>query len=157
MENFALNFNLEMVKGGKNDIINKEKENLIFNLIKSNSIWFINVDGFSAKFNSLELFEFMTINILCKNKKLDDYIIYNNNTFRNFEGGYLYICLKKYLSSILLTQNNIIGSNNYNYNYNDYKSSNFGNNTNYDNKNYYSIQNFMNLENENLNFGFSNQ
>ena len=154
--NLALNFDFEMVKGGKNDIVNKEKENFIFNLIKSNSIWFINIDGFTAKFNSLELFEFMTENILCKNKKLDDYIINNNSSFINFEGGYLYICLKKYLSSVLSTPNNIIDiNNNNNYNFNNYKSNQFNGNPNYNNKNNYSIQNFMSQQNENLDFGFN--
>ena len=145
-----LNTIKEMVKGGKNDILHKEKENLIFDLIKSNSIWIINIDGFTAKFKSWELFEFMTINILCKNKKLDDYIIYNDSTFRNFEGGYLYIYLKKYLPLYFSQQNyndNDININN--------KSELFDTNINNMNKFNYSINNFMNLENENLNFGFS--
>jgi hypothetical protein len=160
LQNLAFNFNLEMAKGGKNDIINKEKENHIFNLIKSNSIWIIEINGVITKFNSLQLFEFMTINILGKNKKLDDYIVNNYDSFRNFEGGYLYICLKKYLSSIFSSQsninNNIINSNDYNYN--NYKSNQFNsnNNTNYDHNNIYSIKNFISHENENFNFGFNN-
>ena len=160
LQNLAFNFNLEMAKGGKNDIINKEKENHIFNLIKSNSIWIIEINGVITKFNSLQLFEFMTINILGKNKKLDDYIVNNYDSFRNFEGGYLYICLKKYLSSIFSSQsdinNNIINNNDYNYN--NYKPNQFNNNnnTNYDHNNIYSIKNFMSQENENFNFGFNN-
>ena len=164
LQNLAFNFNLEMAKGGKNDIINKEKENHIFNLIKSNSIWIIEINGVITKFNSLQLFEFMTINILGKNKKLDDYIVNNYDSFRNFEGGYLYICLKKYLSSIFSSQsdinNNIINNNDYNYNYNNYKPNQFNNNnnnnTNYDHNNIYSIKNFISHENENFNFGFNN-
>ena len=164
LQNLAFNFNLEMAKGGKNDIINKEKENHIFNLIKSNSIWIININGVITEFNSLQLFEFMTINILGKNKKLDDYIVNNYDSFRNFEGGYLYICLKKYLSSIFSSQsninNNIINNNDYNYNYNNYKPNQFNNNnnnnTNYDHNNIYSIKNFISHENENFNFGFNN-
>ena len=153
LQNLAFNFNLEMAKGGKNDIINKEKENHIFNLIKSNSIWIININGVITKFNSLQLFEFMTINILGKNKKLDDYIVNNYDSFRNFEGGYLYICLKKYLSSIFSSQSNINNNiiNNNDYNYNNYKP-----NPNYDHNNIYSIKNFMSNENENFNFGFNN-
>ena len=160
LQNLAFNFNLEMAKGGKNDIINKEKENHIFNLIKSNSIWIIEINGVITKFNSLQLFEFMTINILGKNKKLDDYIVNNYDSFRNFEGGYLYICLKKYLSSIFSSQsdinNNIINNNDYNYN--NYKPNQFNNNNNsiYDHNNIYSIKNFMSNENENFNFGFNN-
>ena len=160
LQNLAFNFNLEMAKGGKNDIINKEKENHIFNLIKSNSIWIIEINGVITKFNSLQLFEFMTINILGKNKKLDDYIVNNYDSFRNFEGGYLYICLKKYLSSIFSTQSNINNNiiNNNDYNYNNYKPNQFNsnNNTNYDHNNIYSIKNFMSNENENFNFGFNN-
>ena len=160
LQNLAFNFNLEMAKGGKNDIINKEKENHIFNLIKSNSIWIININGVITKFNSLQLFEFMTINILGKNKKLDDYIVNNYDSFRNFEGGYLYICLKKYLSSIFSSQSNINNNiiNNNDYNYNNYKPNQFNsnNNTNYDHNNIYSIKNFMSNENENFNFGFNN-
>ena len=158
---FALNSDLnaikEMVKGGNNNnnILHKEKENLIFELIKSNSIWIINIDGFIANFNSWELFEYMTLNILCKNKKLDDYIIYNNITFRNFEGGYLYICLKKYLPLFFSQQNN--NNNDYNNNNNfNYKSEQINNNNiNYTNNINFSAQNFMNTENENLNFGFN--
>ena len=160
LQNLAFNFNLEMAKGGKNDIINKEKENHIFNLIKSNSIWIININGVITEFNSLQLFEFMTINILGKNKKLDDYIVNNYDSFRNFEGGYLYICLKKYLSSIFSSQSNINNNiiNNNDYNYNNYKPNQFNsnNNTNYDHNNIYSIKNFMSNENENFNFGFNN-
>jgi hypothetical protein len=160
LQNLAFNFNLEMAKGGKNDIINKEKENHIFNLIKSNSIWIININGVITEFNSLQLFEFMTINILGKNKRLDDYIVNNYDSFRNFEGGYLYICLKKYLSSIFSSQsdinNNIINNNDYNYN--NYKPNQFNsnNNNNYDHNNIYSIKNFISHENENFNFGFNN-
>ena len=160
LQNLAFNFNLEMAKGGKNDIINKEKENHIFNLIKSNSIWIIEINGVITEFNSLQLFEFMTINILGKNKKLDDYIVNNYDSFRNFEGGYLYICLKKYLSSIFSSQsdinNNIINNNDYNYN--NYKPNQFNsnNNNNYDHNNIYSIKNFISHENENFNFGFNN-
>ena len=160
LQNLAFNFDLEMAKGGKNDIINKEKENHIFNLIKSNSIWIININGVITKFNSLQLFEFMTINILGKNKKLDDYIVNNYDSFRNFEGGYLYICLKKYLSSIFSTQSNINNNiiNNNDYNYNNYKPNQFNsnNNTNYDHNNIYLIKNFISHENENFNFGFNN-
>ena len=160
LQNLAFNFNLEMAKGGKNDIINKEKENHIFNLIKSNSIWIIEINGVITEFNSLQLFEFMTINILGKNKKLDDYIVNNYDSFRNFEGGYLYICLKKYLSSIFSTQSNINNNiiNNNDYNYNNYKPNQFNNNNNsiYDHNNIYSIKNFMSNENENFNFGFNN-
>ena len=160
LQNLAFNFNLEMAKGGKNDIINKEKENHIFNLIKSNSIWIIEINGVITEFNSLQLFEFMTINILGKNKKLDDYIVNNYDSFRNFEGGYLYICLKKYLSSIFSSQSNINNNiiNNNDYNYNNYKPNQFNsnNNTNYDHNNIYLIKNFISHENENFNFGFNN-
>ena len=160
LQNLAFNFNLEMAKGGKNDIINKEKENHIFNLIKSNSIWIIEINGVITEFNSLQLFEFMTINILGKNKKLDDYIVNNYDSFRNFEGGYLYICLKKYLSSIFSSQRNINNNiiNNNDYNYNNYKPNQFNsnNNTNYDHNNIYLIKNFISHENENFNFGFNN-
>ena len=147
----------ELLKGGNTEF-NKEEENIIFNLINLNTIWFMKINGNDYKFNSFELFEFMTINILCQNKKLDDFIIYNNQAFGGFQGGYLYICLKKYLSSIF-------SNNNYNeYNFKnsldkleDFKINNTINNINdINNFNKYSKRNFMELENENINFGTKN-
>ena len=147
----------ELLKGGNTEF-NKEEENIIFNLINLNTIWFMKINGNDYKFNSFELFEFMTINILCQNKKLDDYIIYNNQTFGGFQGGYLYIYLKKYLSLIF-------SNNNYNeYNFKnsldkleDFKINNTINNINdINNFNKYSKRNFMELENENINFGSKN-
>ena len=148
----------ELFKGGNTEF-NKEEENIIFNLINLNTIWFMKINGNDYKFNSFELFEFMTINILCNNQKLDDYIIYNKQVDRSFKGGYLYIYLKKYLPLI-------ISCNNYNeYNYNNsynkldkFKINNvFNNMDNINNNNQlnqlnYSIQNFMNFEDENSNF-----
>ena len=144
----------ELLKGGNTEF-NKEEENIIFNLINLNTIWFMKINGNDYKFNSFELFEFMTINILCNNQKLDDYIIYNKQVDRSFKGGYLYIYLKKYLPLI-------ISCNNYNeYNYNNssnkldkFKIKNVFNNMdniNQFNQLNYSIQNFMNLEVENSN------
>ena len=115
MKNIFLNAGIddikELLKGGNSEF-NQEEDNSIFNLINLNTVWIMNINGIVAKFNSFELFEFMTINILCNNQKLDDYIIYNKQVDRSFKGGYLYIYLKKYLPLI-------ISCNNYNeYNYN---------------------------------------
>ena len=163
MKNIFLNAGIddikELLKGGNSEF-NQEEDNSIFNLINLNTVWIMNINGIVAKFNSFELFEFMTINILCNNQKLDDYIIYNKQVDRSFKGGYLYIYLKKYLPLI-------ISCNNYNeYNYNNSYNKldkfkinnvfnnmdNINNNNNQLNQLNYSIQNFMNLENENSNF-----
>ena len=103
MKNIFLNAGIddikELLKGGNSEF-NQEEDNSIFNLINLNTVWIMNINGIVAKFNSFELFEFMTINILCNNQKLDDYIIYNKQVDRSFKGGYLYIYLKKYLPLI---------------------------------------------------------
>jgi len=162
MKNIFLNAGIddikELLKGGNSEF-NQEEDNSIFNLINLNTVWIMNINGIVAKFNSFELFEFMTINILCNNQKLDDYIIYNKQVDRSFKGGYLYIYLKKYLPLI-------ISCNNYNeYNYNNSYNKldkfkinnvfnnmdNINNNNNQINQLNYSIQNFMNLEVENSN------
>ena len=139
-----------LVGGFNTNYLNKEKEDETINLIKSNSGWFIK--GNPSTFTSFQLFEYMTVNILCKNKKLDDYIINNEKSFGNFEGGYLYILLKKYLPLFFYSLNNNNNINNDISNNCQYIEFNNNINNNYNN---YFIESLKNIANENLNLGFS--
>lgn len=159
MMNACLKSNMFTIKGmvnmGTNPTIDREKDNQIIDLIKSNGLWII--QGINATFNSLDLFEYMTKYILSQNINLNNYIVYNkNNSFQYFEGGYLYICLMKYLP-LFISQLNV--NNNINYNSNNYRTNQFFNNNtndnNINNMSNYLLETFKNCDNENLNFGFN--
>ena len=110
-----LNINPEDIKimeffnnGGLHDDIDNAKNEEIINLIKSNGKWVITINNNTLHFNNYEFFKYLTENKLEKNELLDDddFIIYHTNSFTPIEGGYLYICLKLYLTLSLFHQNN---------------------------------------------------
>ena len=100
------------VGGGAHD--SDEKRDDIIYLISSymnNKGWYTYINGHNYSFTSYELFEFLTEEILIKNFKLDDIIIYNIYSCEKLKGGYLYLYLHEYLPLFLNTKN-------YDYNYN---------------------------------------
>ena len=83
----------------------------------SNSLWIMKIDGKEYTFpSSFDLFEYLTNNILSKNKNLDDYIIQNidrQNYSRQYKGGFLYFKLMKYLP-LYFKNNNVNANTSYN-------------------------------------------
>ena len=122
----------------------------------SNSLWIMKIDGKEYTFpSSFDLFEYLTNNILSKNKNLDDYIIQNidrQNYSRQYKGGILYFKLMKYLP--LYFKNNNVNANT---SYNDINYFNNNENAQIANENNYLIDNYFMNPNNFLNFGINNQ
>ena len=122
----------------------------------SNSLWIMKIDGKEYTFpSSFDLFEYLTNNILSKNKNLDDYIIQNidrQNYSRQYKGGFLYFKLMKYLP--LYFKNNNVNANT---SYNDMNYFNINENAQIANENNYLIDNYFMNPNNFLNFGINNQ
>lgn len=96
--------------------------------------------------NSLELFSYLTKNILKNNLKLNDCIIMDNNDNKNsFQGGKLYISLMK-IMPLVFNELKIIKQNYYN----NIVNNNLGNN----NINNFVINNNINLNNQNKDNNF---
>ena len=117
------------VSGG---IFNKDKKKndiiYLISLYINEKGWNLKFNGNNCLFNSYELFEFMTDDILAKNIKLDDIIVYNFSFNEKFEGGYWYFYLRDYLPSFLNADNN--NNNNNNRDNSNYAQSNQYNNNN---------------------------
>ena len=122
----------------------------------SNSLWIMKIDGKEYTFpSSFDLFEYLTNNILSKNKNLDDYIIQNidrQNYSRQYKGGFLYFKLTKYLP--LYFKNNNVNANT---SYNDMNYFNINENAQIAYENNYLIDNYFMNPNNFLNFGINNQ
>ena len=122
----------------------------------SNSLWIMKIDGKEYTFpSSFDLFEYLTNNILSKNKNLDDYIIQNidrQNYSRQYKGGFLYFKLMKYLP--LYFKNNNVNANT---SYNDMNYFNNNENAQIANENNYLIDNYFMNPNNVINFGINYQ
>ena len=122
----------------------------------SSSLWIMKIDGKEYTFpSSFDLFEYLTNNILSKNKNLDDYIIQNidrQNYSRQYKGGFLYFKLMKYLP--LYFKNNNVNANT---SYNDMNYSNINENAQIAYENNYLIDDYFMNPNNFLNFGINNQ
>ena len=122
----------------------------------SNSLWIMKIDGKEYTFpSSFDLFEYLTNNILSKNKNLDDYIIQNidrQNYSRQYKGGFLYFKLMKYLP--LYFKNNNVNANT---SYNDMNYSNINENAQIAYENNYLFDDYFKNPNNFLNFGINNQ
>ena len=122
----------------------------------SNSLWIMKIDGKEYTFpSSFDLFEYLTNNILSKNKNLDDYIIQNidrQNYSRQYKGGILYFKLMKYLP--LYFKNNNVNANT---SYNDMNYFNNNENAQIANENNYLIDNYFMNPNNVINFGINYQ
>ena len=122
----------------------------------SSSLWIMKIDGKEYTFpSSFDLFEYLTNNILSKNKNLDDYIIQNidrQNYSRQYKGGFLYFKLMKYLP--LYFKNNNVNANTL---YNDMNYFNINENAQIAYENNYLIDNYFMNPNNFLNFGINNQ
>ena len=159
-----LNINPEDIKimeffnnGGLHDDIDNAKNEEIINLIKSNGKWVITINNDTLHFNNYEFFKYLTENKLEKNELLDDhkFIIYHTNSFTPIEGGYLYICLKLYLTLSLFHQNNYNDNVDNVYNSNQYYHNNNSNinNINFNQNNQDSQYNqFFQFNQENICF-----
>ena len=159
-----LNINPEDIKimeffnnGGLHDDIDNAKNEEIINLIKSNGEWVITINNDTLHFNNYEFFKYLTENKLEKNELLDDhkFIIYHTNSFTPIEGGYLYICLKLYLTLSLFHQNNYNDNVDNVYNSNQYYHNNNSNinNINFNQNNQVSQYNqFFQFNQENICF-----
>ena len=122
----------------------------------SSSLWIMKIDGKEYTFpSSFDLFEYLTNNILSKNKNLDDYIIQNidrQNYSRQYKGGILYFKLMKYLP--LYFKNNNVNANT---SYNDMNYFNNNENAQIANENNYLIDNYFMNPNNVINFGINYQ
>ena len=159
-----LNINPEDIKimeffnnGGLHDDIDNAKNEEIINLIKSNGKWVITINNDTLHFNNYEFFKYLTENKLEKNELLDDhkFIIYHTNSFTPIKGGYLYICLKLYLTLSLFHQNNYNDNVDNVYNSNQYYHNNNSNinNINFNQNNQVSQYNqFFQFNQENICF-----
>lgn len=96
------------VSGGTNNE-DKKRDDIIY-LISSfmnNKGWNILFnDGKIKRFTSFELFEFLTEEILEKNIKLDNMIIWTSTSTEKLKGGYLYLYLQEYLPLFMNSKNN---------------------------------------------------
>lgn len=106
-------------------------------------------------FSSFDIFNFMTENILCKNMKLDNFNIKNENTSIIYNGGYFYSFLLKFFNNFNNMQQNK-NSNEFTQNdftqksqFNNLSNMNLSEQINY----FFANGNFIH-ENNNLNFGF---
>jgi hypothetical protein len=157
-----LNINPEDIKimeffnnGGLHDDIDNAKNEEIINLIKSNGKWVITINNETLEFNNYEFFKYLTENKLEKNELLDKTLIYHTNSFTPFKGGYLYICLKLYLTLSLFHQNNYNDNVDNVYNSNQYYHNNNSNinNINFNQNNQVSQYNqFFQFNQENICF-----
>ena len=122
----------------------------------SSSLWIMKIDGKEYTFpSSFDLFEYLTNNILSKNKNLDDYIIQNidrQNYSRQYKGGFLYFKLMKYLP--LYFKNNNVNANT---SYNDMNYFNINENAQIAYENNYLFDDYFKNPNNFLNFGINNQ
>ena len=122
----------------------------------SSSLWIMKIDGKEYTFpSSFDLFEYLTNNILSKNKNLDNYIIQNidrQNYSRQYKGGFLYFKLMKYLP--LYFKNNNVNANT---SYNDMNYFNNNENLQIANENNYLIDNYFMNPNNVINFGINYQ
>ena len=157
-----LNINPEDIKimeffnnGGLHDDIDNAKNEEIINLIKSNGEWVITINNNTLHFNNYEFFKYLTENKLEKNELLDKTLIYHTNSFTPIKGGYLYICLKLYLTLSLFHQNNYNDNVDNVYNSNQYYHNNNSNinNINFNQNNQVSQYNqFFQFNQENICF-----
>lgn len=157
-----LNINPEDIKimeffnnGGLHDDIDNAKNEEIINLIKSNGEWVITINNDTLHFNNYEFFKYLTENKLEKNELLDETLIYHTNSFTPIKGGYLYICLKLYLTLSLFHQNNYNDNVDNVYNSNQYYHNNNSNinNINFNQNNQVSQYNqFFQFNQENICF-----
>ena len=157
-----LNINPEDIKimeffnnGGLHDDIDNAKNEEIINLIKSNGKWVITINNDALYFNNYEFFKYLTENKLEKNESLDGFVIYHTNSFTPIKGGYLYICLKLYLTLSLFHQNNYNDNVDNVYNSNQYYHNNNSNinNINFNQNNQVSQYNqFFQFNQENICF-----
>ena len=122
----------------------------------SSSLWIMKIDGKEYTFpSSFDLFEYLTNNILSKNKNLDNYIIQNidrQNYSRQYKGGFLYFKLMKYLP--LYFKNNNVNANT---SYNDMNYFNINENAQIAYENNYLFDDYFKNPNNFLNFGINNQ
>lgn len=146
---------MEFIKGGLHDDVDNKKNEEIINMIKSNGSWVITINKEPHCFNNYEIFKYLTENILEKNELLDDLNIYHTNSFTPIKGGYLYICLKLYLTLSLFHQNNYNDNVDNVYNSNQYyhKNNSNINNINFNQNNQVSQYNqFFQFNQENICF-----
>jgi len=168
-KNICCNNNINSSKKEENKIKKIENNNIINEntIIKggkdtrsiicdSSSLWIMKIDGKEYTFpSSFDLFEYLTNNILSKNKNLDDYIIQNidrQNYSRQYKGGILYFKLMKYLP--LYFKNNNVNANT---SYNDMNYFNNNENAQIANENNYLIDNYFMNPNNVINFGINYQ
>ena len=106
-----------VIKGVTGGNVERKEDKEIMNLIKYNNKWILKLPSNNNKycFNSFELFEFLTNEFLCLNKKLDDCIIYNNYSSNSYKGGDIYICLFQYFEQQKNNNDKINNLNNSNY------------------------------------------
>ena len=106
-ENFFLNF-MKFCRGGNQNL--EQKDEALFTLFEKNMDcpgWRIKImkKGFiNKKFTTFELFEFLT-EIITKNLRLDNFLIFNETTNDNFKGGIFYFVLKSFLMNYFNSQN----------------------------------------------------
>ena len=106
-----------VIKGVTGGNVERKEDKEIMNLIKYNNKWILKLPGNNNKycFNSFELFEYLTNEFLCLNKKLDDCIIYNSYSSNSYKGGDIYICLFQYFEQQKNNNDKINNLNNNNY------------------------------------------
>ena len=131
------------VTGGN---VERKEDSEIINLIKYNNKWILKLPSNNNKycFNSYDLFDYLTNEFLCLNKKLDDCIIYNYYSSNSYKGGDIYICLFQYFEQQKNNNDKINNLNN-----NNYDEMSMGDRTNI------FIQSFYENSNNCLGFGFN--
>jgi hypothetical protein len=162
-ENFFLGF-IKFLKGGNQNL--EQKDEALFTLFEKNMDcpgWRIKImkNGFINKnFTTFELFEFLT-EIITKNLRLDNFLIFNETTNDNFKGGIFYFVLKSFLMNYFNSQNKQVEKMRYLVQFN--QLNNFKeNNNNYNNEdmqenhqlNYLTNGYFNNVNNDYQSFGF---
>ena len=163
-ENFFLGF-IKFLKGGNQNLEQKDEE--LFTLFEKNMDcpgWRIKImkNGFiNKKFTTFELFEFLT-EIITKNLRLDNFLIFNETTNDNFKGGIFYFVLKSFLMNYFNSQNMQVEQMKYLVQFNQLNNFKENNNNNYNNEdmqenhqlNYLTNGYFNNVNNDYQSFGF---
>ena len=163
-ENFFLGF-IKFLKGGNQNL--EQKDEALFTLFEKNMDcpgWRIKImkKGFiNKKFTTFELFEFLT-EIITKNLRLDNFLIFNETTNDNFKGGIFYFVLKSFLMNYFNSQNKQVEKMRYLVQFNQLNNFKENNNNNYNNEdmqenhqlNYLTNGYFNNVNNDYQSFGF---
>ena len=164
-ENFFLGF-IKFLKGGNQNL--EQKDEALFTLFEKNMDcpgWRIKImkNGFINKnFTTFELFEFLT-EIITKNLRLDNFLIFNETTNDNFKGGIFYFVLKSFLMNYFNSQNKQVEKMRYLVQFNQLNNFKENNNNNYNNEdmqenhqlNYITNGYFNNVNNDYQSFGFN--